>query len=508
MLSKTAPKHYKFIPHNQKRNFIDPIFTPVIGTGIVVFGIGFVNTRYRISKPDEYLVRTGLFIKDMTVTKQGFQWPFQTYRFIKMQPINFSFNLSSMSQEKLEFVLPCVFTIGPKNNPESIEKYARLLPTEYHKETVTQNSDTNKDKKNKDTAKDTEHTHEYIMHTNTDHLQKLVQGIIEGETRVLSASMAIEEIFSDRKKYKELLLQGIQEELDRFGLEVYNVNIKELQDTPGSEYFERVRQKKRSEAENNAKINIAEAQKMGDIGQKEREAATRQQVAHLEAETVLKENERRQEIEKSNADLAVVKNQAFQKSEVSKIEAINAAKIREAELLKEVEQKRIAMETERLRAIDMSKAQVRAETNVKDAEGVSNSLKLKSEAELYAEQRKADGILAVYNAQSSGIQNLIASFDNDKSALVQYLMIDKGLYEKLAACNANAIQGLKPKIVQWNTTSNPSGQKGTDAIAEILKMLPPMLTTIHDQTGIKPANWLMNMDNIEDKETKVNKNRE
>jgi flotillin len=166
------------------------------------------------------------------------------------------------------------------------------------------------------------------------------------------------------------------------------------------------------------------------------------------------------------------------------------------------------METERLRAIDMSKAQVRAETNVKDAEGVSNSLKLKSEAELYAEQRKADGILAVYNAQSSGIQNLISSFDNDKSALVQYLMIDKGLYEKLAACNANAIQGLKPKIVQWNTTSNPSGQKGTDAIAEILKMLPPMLTTIHDQTGIKPANWLMNMDNIEDKETKVNKNRE
>jgi flotillin len=517
MLSVTKHnKLNKVISYNQKRTFVDPFTTGAIA-GVAVLSVGsFVNTRYRISKPDEYLVRTGLFIKDMVVSKQGFQWPFQTYRFIKMQPINFSFNLSSMSQEKLEFVLPCVFTIGPKNDIESIEKYARLLPTEYNSELVTQTQ--NKDKEQETDAKTAnkekksnaqksgQDTHEYLVHTNTDHLQKLVQGIIEGETRVLSASMAIEEIFSDRKKYKELLLHGIQDELNRFGLEVYNVNIKELQDTPGSEYFERVRQKKRSQAENDAKINIAEAQKIGDIGQKEREATTRQQVALLEAETVLKENEKQQEIEKSNADLAVVKNQAFQKSEVSKIEAVNAAKIREAELAKEVEQKRIAVETEKLRASNMSEAQVRAETNVKDAEGISNSLKLKSEAELYAEQRKAEGILAVYNAQSSGIQNLIASFDNDKSALVQYLMIDKGLYEKLANCNANAIKGLQPKIVQWNTTSNPAGQKGTDAIADIMKMLPPMLTTIHDQTGIKPADWIMNMSG--DGESKGKKSRE
>lgn len=474
LLSKNVSKYTKISTpiisnNNGKRTFIDPV-TILATSGVLAgSGIAFVNLRYRISDPDEYLIRTGLFISDMKVSKQGIQWPFQTYKFIKMQPINFSFDLNSMSLEKLEFVLPCVFTIGPKNDPESIEKYARLLPVENG-----------------------------VVNQSQSDLHKLIQGIIEGESRALSASMTIEEIFSDRKKYKEALLKGIQDELSRFGLEVYNVNIKELQDTPGSEYFERVRQKKRSEAENNAKINIAEAQKTGDIGQKEKQATTRQQVAQLESETVLKENERQQEIEKSKAELAVVKAQALQKTEIARIEAENAAKSREADLQKEVEQRRIAMETEKLRAKEMSKAQVLAETNVKDAEGEANALRLKAEAELYAEQRKAEGILAVYNAQSTGIQNLIGSFGNDISGLIQYLMIDKGLYVNLARANADAIKGLNPKIVQWNTTSSPAGQKGTDAIADVLKMLPPLVTTIHDQTGIKPADWLLNM-------TKINK---
>lgn len=473
MLTKTKFNKFK---HSkvQQRGIMEQllILGGTLAIPAVTASIMFINARYRISNPDEYLVKTGMLIKDMKISKQSLQLPFQTYRYIKMQPINYSFDLNSMSQEKLEFVLPCVFTIGPKDDIESIEKYARLLPTNKNDEIT--------------------------------HIYSIIQGIIEGETRALSASMTIEQIFSDRKTYKELLLKEIQDELDVFGLKIYNVNIKELQDTPGSEYFERVRQKKRSEAENNAKINIAEAKKVGDIGQKQREAETRQQLAMLEAETMLKENERKQEIEKSNAELNVIKNQAFQKSEISKIEAQNAAKIKEAELLREVEQKRIAMETEKLRATELSRAQVKAETNVKDAEGIATSLKLKADAELYSEQKKAeatlyseqkraDGILSVYEAQSSGVEKLIVVFGNDKNALYQYMMIDKDVYEKLAHANAIAIKDLKPKIVQWNTTSS---DKNVNAIADVFKMMPVVIDTINDQTGIKPPNWMVNMDNV------------
>ena len=51
----------------------------LLGVGVValVGFAGFAATRYRISKPEEYLVRTGLGIEDMIVARKGFVWPFQ-----------------------------------------------------------------------------------------------------------------------------------------------------------------------------------------------------------------------------------------------------------------------------------------------------------------------------------------------------------------------------------------------------------------------------------------------
>jgi flotillin len=423
--------------------------------GTVGGGVAFTLSRYRVSKPDEYLVRTGLGIKDMLVTKQGYQWPFQIYQFVNMHPTNYSFDLQAMSSEKMEFILPGVFTIGPKNDPEAIKRYVRFLS----------------------------------CGKGNDQIDTLVKGILEGETRIQSAQMTLEQIFNDRKAFKEILVGNVQEELDQFGLEIYNANIKELQDSKGSEYFSFLRQKKRSEAENRAKIDIAEAKKVGDIGEKEREAITRQQVIQIEAETVRLENERRQDIERSRAELEVVKAEALQKTQVAQISAANAAKIKEAELQRELEQRRVAMETEKLRATDLSKAQVDAETAIKAAEGIAAALRLKAEAELYAEQQKAQGLLAILNAQGEGVNRLIESFGGSRDALIQYLMLDKGLYQQLADTNAKAIQGLNPKITIWQTGSE-NGDSYTKPIADVLKMVPPLLTTIQDQTGISPPEWM------------------
>jgi len=451
---------------------MDPI---VISSAISTVGISsgliyFTLNRYKVSQADQYLIRTGLGIHDISVSKQGYQWPFQSYRFIHLHPTNYTFDLSAMSSEKLEFILPGSYTIGPKDDPEAIKKYVKLLLSSSATSQSTQ-------------------------------VDELVKGILEGETRLQSASMTIDQIFNDRKSFKEILIKNVQEELDQFGLIIYNANIKELQDSKGSEYFSFIRQKKRSEAENKAKVDIADAKKTGDIGAKEREAATRQQVADYESQTVLRENERKQDIEKSMAELAVVQSIAFQKKELAKIEAVNAAKIREAELQKEVEQKRVHFETEKMRASDMSKAQVQAEIHIKQAEGEATALKMKAEAELFAKRQEAEGILALYNAQSLGMQKLIDSFGGNKEALIQYLMLDKGLYEKLAHANADAIQGLQPKISIWSTGSDSaSSDDFSKPIANLLRMLPPLLTTINDQTGIKAPAWLADMSNATNNE--------
>lgn len=439
----------------------------VLSSGV---GVLFAINRYRVSNPDEYLVRTGLGISDMWITKQGFQFPFQTYKFVQMHPKNYSFDLQAMSVEKMEFLLPCVFTIGPKDDTESLKKYVKLLPIVV--------DDAGNDISN---------------------IEQLVKGILEGETRIQSAQMTVEEIFKDKKAFKEVLIQNVQNELDQFGLQIYNANIQEMKDSVGSEYFSFLRQKKRSESENKAKVDVAEAKKTGDIGDMERKAATRQQIASLEADTVLTENIKRQEIEKSNAELSVVNAAAKQKTQMANIEAEKRSLILEAELQKEVEQRRIAMETEKLRASGLSQAQVYAEIATKEAEGKAKAMEIEAVAKLFAKQKEADGILAIYNAQSTGIQKLIDSFDGNKESFIQYSMLDKGIYEKLAQANAAAIKGLNPKISIWGGMDSSNGSNGSTnygkPITDILKMVPPLVSTIHEQTGmnIKPPSWIVDM---------------
>ncbi|MCV5926491.1 hypothetical protein OFO11_31860, partial [Escherichia coli] len=59
--------------------------------------------------------------------------------------------------------------------------------------------------------------------------------------------------------------------------------------------------------------------------------------------------------------------------------------------------------------------------------------------------------------------------------------------------NAKAIQGLNPKITVWNTTGAQQGNDASKPFRDIFTALPPLLTTIQEQTGIKPPQWLAQM---------------
>ena len=133
--------------------------------------------------------------------------PFQRFTKISITPFDFSMTLQAMTSEKLKFSLPAVFTIGPHDDPESLTKYAVLL---------TGNSEGY-------VAKGT-------VSTGRDHVQDIVKGIIEGETRSIVSTMTMEEIFDKRQIFKDKVIKCVQSELDQFGLKVYNANVKELQE--------------------------------------------------------------------------------------------------------------------------------------------------------------------------------------------------------------------------------------------------------------------------------------
>lgn len=78
--------------------------------------------------------------------------------------------------------------------------------------------------------------------------------------------------------------------------------------------------------------------------------------------------------------------------------------------------------------------------------------------------------------------------------LLQYMMLKDNTYEKLAKANASAINGLQPKITCWNTGDGAgSANDGMGAIRNIMTSLPPLLSTINEQTGMAPPSWLAQM---------------
>ena len=92
---------------------------------------------------------------------------------------------------------------------------------------------------------------------------------------------------------------------------------------------------------------------------------------------------------------------------------------------------------------------------------------------------------------------------------MQYLMLQNNVYEKLAAQNAKAISGMQPKINVWNTgNQDGAGMDASAPIRNLFQSLPPLLSTIQDQTGMQPPNWLMQMPKGENGEMSVEEKAE
>jgi flotillin len=131
-----------------------------------------------------------------------------------------------------------------------------------------------------------------------------------------------------------------------------------------------------------------------------------------------------------------------------------------------------------------------------------------AQAELIKQQREAEGLSAMAKAYGDlanvlgGPQGLVSfprittdiKHANTDPFQMQYLMLTNGTYERLADANAHAIKGLQPKINVWNTGAQGDAMADPTApIRNLFQSLPPLLSTIHDQTGMSPPSWLAQM---------------
>ncbi|KAK4498138.1 hypothetical protein PRZ48_010794 [Zasmidium cellare] len=490
---------------------------------------------YHVSEPNSYLAITGAGIDKVQIAKKSFVYPFQKVTKISITPFDFSMSLQAMTSEKLQFSLPAVFTIGPEDEIEALTKYCVLLTGDSDGQVQSSKNG--------------------MVATGRNHVQDIVKGIIEGETRSIVSNMTMEELFNNRRLFKAQVIECVQKELDQFGLRIYNANVKELQDMGDSKYFESLARKAHEGAQSQAQVDVANARMIGRVGEAEKEGEAKQRIAKINAHTAVLETERK--VEKANADqkLKTREIEISRELNLEQIAAQRAAERKDAELQKAVEEKRAEMELERLRATTVTQAKIAKEsaqqkadadlyTQTKKADAqqynqkaeaeaiyfrsaqdtdASNYKRTKdAEAELIARKNEAEAMYlmkereaeanyvqrareaeAAYVSRKREAEGLtemakaygqLADVMGGPQGLMQFLMLQQGTYERLAEQNAKAIHGLQPKINVWTTGGEGGGAEGAMApIQNLFKSLPPLFSTIQDQTGMTPPSWMANM---------------
>ncbi|KAJ4951528.1 hypothetical protein NE237_028360 [Protea cynaroides] len=347
-----------------------------------------------------------------------------------------------------------------------------------------------------------------------NHIKELVQGIIKGETRVLAASMTMEEIFKGTKEFKQEVFEKVQLELNQFGLLIYNANVKQLVDVPGHEYFSYLGHKTQMEAANQAKVDVVEAKMKGENAAKidaetriistQRQGDGKKEDIKVRTAVNIFENLKEAEVAEANGELATKKAGWARQSQIAEVEATKAVAIREAKLQMELEQMNALTRTEKLKAEFLSKAYVEYETKIcnllcvqqanwklykiqKEVEGVlygkekeAGAQKAIAEASCYARQQLAQGIY---------LSTFLGALGGNYGAPRDYLMINGGMFQEMAKINAESMKGGNSGSEIDDGTTGSSGTTMKE-MAGVYWMLPPLFKIVHEQTGMLPPAWM------------------
>ncbi|QDU72048.1 flotillin family protein [Mucisphaera calidilacus] len=491
------------------------IAVPVL---LIFFGLILMITRYRRCPSNRILVVYGRGTGERSakcVHGGGvFVWPvIQDYQYLSLEPITIEIELTSaLSKKNIRVAVPSTFTIGISTEATIMQNAAERLLGLSDEEIATQARD-----------------------------------IILGQMRLVIATLTIEEINQDREKFLDLVNKNVNYELNKIGLYMINVNIRDITDESG--YITALGQKAAAEAINQAKIEVAAAEREGAIGtatanrerdvqvaqqktasetgQKEAEREMRIKVAALEAQGISgeadakrsqdvavaeqgartiegqKQAEADQRIRVASLEANAVEGENDSKAKVASYEATLAEARAEARrrgdvalaqsardvLMAEKEQELARMEKEVIakEMIERQQVEISAEA---EAERQRRIAKGEADAVLAKYLAEAEGIQKVLEAKAEGYRQLIETV-GDRPELAPSLLIIEKLPE-LVAEQVKAISGLKiDKITVWD--SGVSGESGTGSTGSFLRGLIGSLPPIHElakQTGIDLPDYL------------------
>ncbi len=497
----------------------------IIGVALflVVFVGLFVASRYKRCPPNRIMViwKQGDKSSSLKCVHTGGQivWPiFQDYAYMSLEPLVIEIPLEgALSLNNIRVNVPSTFTVGIATDPVLMNNAA-----------------------------------ERLLMLNSQQIRDQAQDIILGQLRLVIATLSIEEINKDREKFMGLINENVTQEINKIGLELINVNVRDITDESG--YITAIGQRAAAEAINRAKVEVAEQEREGAVGEAmavrernvrvaqerslaeqgqkaaeqeqrvavakleaeavtgevqskrdkeiataEREAETiaakkkaeqeqRVQVATAEATAVEGENENSARVAESDAKLAEVRAESMRRGDVAKAEARRA--ILEAE--REQELARLAKEQLAPQEIEKKRIEIAADA---EAEKRRREAQGEADAELAKYLAEAEGTRKVLEAKAEGYRQLMEAAGANPQVAPTLLLIEQ--MPQLVAEQVKAIQNLKiDKITVWDSGKGNSLLEGKGAggsTADFLSGLIGSLPPVHElaqQAGVELPGYL------------------
>jgi len=482
---------------------------PVLAAVVVVGLLILFASRYRRCPANRVLVISGKVGGEGSarcISGGGaFVWPvIQEYAYLSLEPIQIDIPLKdALSFENIRVAVPSVCTVAIGTEEEVRQNAAiRLLGLPH------------------------------------DQIKRQAQDIIFGQFRQVLASMKIEEINRDREAFLHRIQSSLEPELKKIGLVLINVNITDLKDESG--YIEAIGKKAAATAVQQARGDVAEQEKLGEvrvaeaerdrsvlvasatklreIGMREAERDKLVRVAELDKEqrigeqraaferdAQIKDAERQRRIAVATAEAAAIAGEAESQATMAAARAqlsvretdayqLSETRKREAEAaVQEAQNRAMAraaiaeaerVEAERRAEVEAPAKAEKAKTIV-EAEAAAERRRIEAEAEaraIYIKlEAEARGQYEILAKKAEAMKELVQAAGGAKEAF-QLLMVEH--LDTLAETSAKAISNIKfDKVVVWD--SGNGGASASGFLQSMAKTLPPMMHVLRDIAGVE-----------------------
>ena len=432
--------------------------------------------RYRRCPSDKILVvygTTGNRGSAKCVHGGGtFVWPIiQDYAYLSLTPISIDANLTNaLSKQNIRVDIPCRFTVGISTDPDCMTAAA-----------------------------------ERLLGQTAAQIQELARDILFGQLRLVIATVSIEELNSDRDKFLDAISSNVEVEIKKIGLRLINVNVTDINDESG--YIEALGQEAAAKAINEAKVRVAEQEKIGEIGKADAMRETRIRTAEANAQAVKGENDAKVAIANSDAERRQAEAEAQRK-------ATAAEKVAQAKALEEAysaEKEAEMARAERERATQAANVLVSQEIEKKrkiieaeaEAEKVRVNAKGEADAAFAKMEAEARGLFEILSRQANGYEKMVAAAGGDATKAYMLLLLEK--LPELVKTQVDAIKGINiDHVTVWdNGVGNADGKSSTAGfLSGLMKSVPP-LNELFEQAGLSLPEYLAKKDSVSKPQTET-----